>query len=280
MKLTPAQLKGRIKNLAQKNHADARILIRIYMMERFLERLSVFQYKDNFIIKGGILVTSLIGVALRSTMDIDTSIKNLNLSEADIRKAVNKICAIDLDDDVTFQLKQCSQIMDEMEYPGIRVTLNAFLGKMPIPMKLDISTGDIITPREVQHQYRLMLENRAITLWSYNLETLLAEKLQTILARGVLNTRMRDLYDFYELTTVYQDKISTATLQMAFQKTCTKRNTLNLLQQGPRIIKLISTDPGLKELWQSYQKKYPYAVTIPYPAIIDRLRTIWNLTFF
>lgn len=169
MKFSPAQLKGRIKILAQKNHADARILIRIYMMERFLERLAVSRYKDKFIIKGGILVTSLIGVSLRSTMDIDASIKNYNLSESDIRKAIKEICMINLQDDVTFQLKQFSRIMDEMEYPGIRITLDAFLGKMLVPMKLDISTGDVITPREVEYQYTLLLDavplHYGLTTW-------------------------------------------------------------------------------------------------------------------
>lgn len=121
MKLSQDQLRGRIKNLAQKNNADARILLRLYMIERFLERVSISRYNDNFIIKGGVLVTSLIGVALRSTMDIDTTIKNLNLSESDIQRTVKEICAIDLQDDVTFQIKQISHIMDEMEYPGIRI---------------------------------------------------------------------------------------------------------------------------------------------------------------
>ena len=151
MKLSQDQLRGRIKNLAQKNNADARILLRLYMIERFLERVSISRYNDNFIIKGGVLVTSLIGVALRSTMDIDTTIKNLNLSESDIQRTVKEICAIDLQDDVTFQIKQISHIMDEMEYPGIRITMNAYLNRMLIPMKIDISTGDIITPSEVQH---------------------------------------------------------------------------------------------------------------------------------
>jgi predicted nucleotidyltransferase component of viral defense system len=276
MKFSPAQLKGRIKILAQKNHADARILIRIYMMERFLERLSFSRYKDKFIIKGGILVTSLIGVALRSTMDIDASIKNYNLSERDIHKAIKEICMINLQDDVTFQLKQFSRIMDEMEYPGIRITLDAFLGKMLVPMKLDISTGNVITPREVEYQYTLLLEDRSITLWSYNLETLLAEKLQTILTRGLLNTRMRDFYDLYELTTIYSDKIDLPTLKSAFQKTCAKRDTINLLQQGPEIIQMISTNTGLENLWQNYQKKYPYAAGISYVSIVQLLQKLWD----
>lgn len=255
MKLTPAQLKGRLKNLANQHHADARTLMRLYMMERFLERISASEYRDNFIIKGGILVTSLIGVALRSTMDIDTTIKNLNLSDEDIHRIVDEICVIDLQDDVKFQVKQLSRIMDEMDYPGIRVTLNAFLGNMPVPMKIDISTGDVITPREIHHQYKLLLEDRSILLWSYNLETLLSEKLQTVLARGLLNTRMRDFYDLYELSKIYYDKIDIATLKSAFTATCAKRDTQNLFEDAPQVITKIQQDNNLMALWKSYQKK-------------------------
>ena len=147
MQLTPEQVKGRIKNVAKENKADARTLMRIYMMERFLERVASSQYKDNFIIKGGMLVTAMVGVALRSTMDIDTSIKNQNLSAEDARRIVDEIKDIDLGDGVTFEVKEVSNIMDEMEYPGIRFTMNAVMGKLVTPMKIDISTGDVITPR-------------------------------------------------------------------------------------------------------------------------------------
>ena len=276
MNLSPAQLKGRIKNLAKKNHSDARILIRIYMMERFLERVSVSRYKDKFIIKGGILVTSLIGVALRSTMDIDTTIKNLNLSAEDIEFSIKEICSIDLQDDITFQIKQLSHIMDEMEYPGIRITINAFLGKMPVPMKLDISTGDVITPREIQYQYKLLLEDRSIPLWSYNLETLLAEKLQTVLSRGTFNTRMRDFYDLHELFHVYHDKISPAILKDAFQATCIKRKTPSLLTTGTQILATLQQDSNLSVLWGSYQKKYSYAFDISYLDVIKSTTALWQ----
>lgn len=277
MKLTPAQLKGRLKNLATQHHADARTLMRLYMMERFLERISASNYRDNFIIKGGILVTSLIGVALRSTMDIDATIKNLNLSDEDIRRIVDEICTIDLQDDVKFQVKQLSRIMDEMDYPGIRVTLNAFLGNMPVPMKIDISTGDVITPREIHHQYKLLLEDRTILLWSYNLETLLSEKLQTVLARGQLNTRMRDFYDLYELSRIYRDKIDTVTLKCAFTATCVKRDIPNLLQDAPQVITKIQQDNNLMVLWKSYQKKYTYATNISYDDIMLSLIQLWEL---
>lgn len=195
MQLTPEQVKGRIKNVAKENKADARTLMRIYMMERFLERVASSRYKDNFIIKGGMLVTAMVGVALRSTMDIDTSIKNQNLSAEDARRIVDEIKDIDLDDGVTFVVKDVSNIMDEMEYPGIRFTMNAMMGKLVTPMKIDISTGDVITPRAIEYNYKLLLDDRSINLWSYNLETILAEKLQTVLARGLLNTRMRGYQD-------------------------------------------------------------------------------------
>lgn len=277
MKMTTEQLKGHIRSLAQKNHADARILIRIYMMERFLERLSVSSYKNKFIIKGGILVTSMIGVALRATMDIDTTIKNLNLSEEDIRNVITKICEIDLQDDVQFKIKQLSQIMDEMEYPRLRITMNALLGPMIVPMKIDVSTGDKITPREIQYAYKLLLEDRTIPLWTYNLETLLAEKLQTVLARGPLNTRMRDYYDIHELLQAYHENIDPCTLKNAFQATCSKRNTSSLLETGMQILSNLSSDNHLSELWNSYQKKYPYASDISYQSIIKSTTILFRM---
>lgn len=149
MALTAEQVKGRIKNLAKQNGADARVLVRLYMMERFLERVSVSQYAGNFVIKGGILVTSMVGIAMRSTMDIDASIRNRDLSEEDARRIVDEVAAINLDDDIRFQINDVSGIMDEMEYPGIRITMDAIMGKMVTPIKIDISTGDIITPRAV-----------------------------------------------------------------------------------------------------------------------------------
>lgn len=268
MKLTPAQLKGRIKSLAQKNHADARILLRIFMMERFLERISVSPYRDHFIIKGGILVTSMIGVTLRSTMDIDASIKNEELSEEHLLRMLTEISAIDLDDGITFRVKRAEQIMDEMEYPGIRVAMEAALGPMPIPLKLDISTGDVITPREIRYDYKLLTEDRSIPLWSYNLETILAEKLQTVLARGVLNTRMRDFYDIHELSRLYAETIDVPTLRAAFQATCHKRGTERLLEEGNSILHGLADDPALQKLWASYQKKFSYAADLSYADII------------
>ena len=276
MGFTPEQIKGRIKSVAKQNNADARTLMRIYMMERFLERLTQSEYRDNFIIKGGILVTAMIGVAHRSTMDIDTSMKNLNLSAEDALRVVNQVKDIDLDDGVSFEVKDVSNIMDEMEYPGIRVTMNANVGKLITPLKIDISTGDVITPRAIEFNYDLLLEDRSISLWSYNLETILAEKLQTVLARGILNTRMRDFYDIRMLLDTYEDKVNKAVLKDAFAATCKKRETDHLQEQAEEIIKIIEADEQLQVLWRAYQKKYSYAAEIDYASVINGVRKLMD----
>ena len=276
MGFTPEQIKGRIKSVAKQNNADARTLMRIYMMERFLERLAQSEYRDNFIIKGGILVTAMIGVAHRSTMDIDTSMKNLNLSAEDALRVVNQVKDIDLDDGVSFDVKDVSNIMDEMEYPGIRVTMNANVGRLITPLKIDISTGDVITPRAIEFNYDLLLEDRSISLWSYNLETILAEKLQTVLARGILNTRMRDFYDIRMLLDTYEDKVNKAVLKDAFAATCKKRGTDHLQEQAEEIIKIIEADEQLQVLWRAYQKKYSYAAETDYVSVISGVRKLMN----
>ena len=276
MGFTPEQIKGRIKSVAKQNNADARTLMRIYMMERFLERLTQSEYRDNFIIKGGILVTAMIGVAHRSTMDIDTSMNNLNLSAEDALRVVNQVKDIDLDDGVSFEVKDVSNIMDEMEYPGIRVTMNANVGRLITPLKIDISTGDVITPRAIEFNYDLLLEDHSISLWSYNLETILAEKLQTVLARGILNTRMRDFYDIRMLVDTYEDKVNKAVLKDAFAATCKKRGTDNLQEQAEEIVKIIEADEQIQVLWRAYQKKYSYAADIDYASVISGVRKLMD----
>lgn len=219
MAITSSQLKGRINALAKQDNADARLLMRMYMMNHFLERLSVSSYKDNFIINGGILVTSMVGISMRSTMDIDTTIKNLDISTDNIQKIITEIANINIYDEISFEIKRIYNIMDSFEYPGVRVELNALMDKMITPFKIDISTGDIITPSEIKYSYNLIIEDKKINLWTYNLETILAEKLQTVLARDVFNTRMRDFYDIYTLMNLYKNKIDNTVLSEAFKVT-------------------------------------------------------------
>ena len=274
MALTKEQLKGRIKNLAKENNADPRLLMRLYMMERFIERASVSKYKDNFIIKGGILVTSLVGISLRSTLDIDSTIKNQSISENDAMRMIDDICKIDIGDGVSSEVKNSSTIMDEMEYPGIRFTLNVIMDGLITPIKIDISTGDVITPRAIEYQYNFLLEDRTATLLSYNLETILAEKLQAILNRELLNTRMRDFYDIYVLFSMYENTINVDVLKEAFYATCKKRNSINLIKNSNLLINTISNSDVLENRWNEYQKKFAYVQGISYEDTINNIKIL------
>ena len=274
MYLTPAQIKGRIKNVAKQNGSDPITLLRIYMMERFLERITYSKYKDDFIVKGGILVTSMIGISMRSTMDIDTTIRNFDLTKEETTRIVNEIKDISLDDHIEFILNDVSDIMDNMEYPGIRIHMDAKLENLIVPIKIDISTGDVITPREIRYEYPLLLEDKSIQLWSYNLETILAEKIQTILSRGLLNTRMRDFYDVTTLFDRYNDSINYNDLSLAFDKTCRKRETLSLLEHYEEILCSISEDSTLQNLWKNYCRKYKYASHIEFSTNLEIIKQL------
>lgn len=276
MYLTPAQIKGRIKNVAKQNGSDPITLLRIYMMERFLERITYSKYKDDFIVKGGILVTSMIGISMRSTMDIDTTIRNFDLTKEETTRIVSEIKDISLDDHIEFILNDVSDIMDNMEYPGIRIHMDAKLENLIVPIKIDISTGDVITPREIRYEYPLLLEDKSIQLWSYNLETILAEKIQTILSRGLLNTRMRDFYDITTLFDRYNDQINYNDLLLAFDKTCSKRETLSLLEHYEEILCSISEDSTLQNLWKNYCRKYKYASHIEFSTNLEIIKQLMS----
>lgn len=276
MYLTPAQIKGRIKNVAKQNGSDPITLLRIYMMERFLERITYSKYKDDFIVKGGILVTSMIGISMRSTMDIDTTIRNFDLTKEETTRIVNEIKDISLDDHIEFILNDVSDIMDNMEYPGIRIHMDAKLENLIVPIKIDISTGDVIAPREVRYEYPLLLEDKSIQLWSYNLETILAEKIQTILSRGLLNTRMRDFYDVTTLFDRYNDSINYNDLSLAFDKTCRKRERLSVLEHYEEILCSISEDSTLQNLWKNYCRKYKYASHIEFSTNLEIIKQLMS----
>ncbi len=193
---TSRQLKDLIRNVAKGNSGRSQLLIRNYAMERFLERVALSKYRDNFILKGGMLVSAMVGLDNRATMDIDTTIRNLSLDVEHAEQIVEEIASMELDDNIRFSIKDVSNIMDEAEYGGVRLSLDAFLDTMKIPLKIDISTGDAITPAEITYHYKLMFEQRYISLWAYPLETILAEKIETVLTRTIFNTRLRDFMTY------------------------------------------------------------------------------------
>ena len=275
---TARQLKDLIRNLSKKKSADAQILMRNYMMERFLERISLSEYKNQFILKGGMLVAAMVGLDARATMDLDATIKGTNVSVEDVEMIISKIISIPLNDGVLFRIKRISEIMEEADYPGVRVSTETKFDGVITPLKIDISTGDIITPREIKYNFNLMFENRTIEVWAYNLETVLAEKLETVISRNVTNTRMRDFYDIYILQKLHGKQLKKQVLWNALVATARKRGTLEQINSGDRreIFDEIEISSVMENLWKTYQKNYSYAADISWHTIMKSICTLYG----
>lgn len=266
------QLKDLIRNLSKEVGIEAHVLIRKYMMERFLERVSSSKYNGSFILKGGMLVAAFVGVEARATMDIDTTIKDIPVTIVDMERTITEISNIDLEDNVKFRIKKVSEIMDEAEYSGIRFSMDAVLDGAVIPLKIDISTGDVITPREVAYSYKLMFEDRTIPIMTYPIETVLAEKLETVISRSITNTRMRDFYDIHIL--LKSQNINADILALALERTAKKRGNFNLLENAESVLKIVKSDEDMKRLWNIYQKKFKYAGEYTWDEVIHSVREL------
>ena len=274
---TARQLKDLIRNLSRKKSADAQLLMRNYMMERFLERISLSEYRDKFILKGGMLVAAMVGLDARSTMDLDATVKGANVNIEDIENLISAIVSVPIDDGVKFQLKSISEIMDEAEYPGIRVNLTTTFDGVVTPLKIDISTGDVITHREVRYSFKLMLEDRSIDIWAYNLETVLAEKMETIITRTTTNTRMRDFYDIYILEQLHGSTLNQHTLHDALLATANKRGTEKYLTDAKNVLDEVENSPIMQKLWESYRRKFSYAAELEWNIIMEAVRSLYAL---
>lgn len=274
---TARQLKDLIRNLSREKSADAQILMRNYMMERFLERISLSEYRDKFILKGGMLVAAMVGLDARSTMDLDATIKGANVNVEDIENLISSIVTVPIDDGVKFQLKSISEIMDEAEYPGIRVSMSTTFDGVVTPLKIDISTGDAITPREVRYSFKLMLEDRSIDIWAYNLETVLAEKLETIITRATTNTRMRDFYDIYILEQLHGTTLNPKILHDALLATAHKRGSEKYLNQAEEVFDEVENDLVMQKLWEAYCKKLSYASDLEWDVIMKAIHRLYVL---
>ena len=266
------QLKDLIRNLSKEVGIEAHVLIRKYMMERFLERVSSSKYNGSFILKGGMLVAAFVGVEARATMDIDTTIKGISVTIVDMERTITEISNIDLDDNVKFRIKKVSEIMDEAEYSGIRFSMDAVLDGAVIPLKIDISTGDVITPREIAYSYKLMFEDRTIPIMTYPIETVLAEKLETVISRSITNTRMRDFYDIHML--LKSQNINADILALALERTAKKRGNFSLLENAESVLKIVKSDEDMKRLWNIYQKKFKYAGEYTWDEVIHSVREL------
>lgn len=268
------QLKSVIKKIAKDKNISAQILLQNYMLERFLERISCSKYKNNYILKGGFLIASMIGVNMRSTMDMDATIKGYPLNKETIIEMIDNIIRIPLDDGISFNRGIVQEIREKDEYIGYRVSLIGNYEKMSVPLKLDITTGDKITPKEIEYTYKLMLDERSINILAYNLSTILAEKLETVVARGDQNTRLRDYYDIFILIKLESQNIEISTLQMALRETAKKRGTYDRIKEFDQVIEIIEFSDIMQQRWRNYSKNFSYAEDIRLEEICAVIKNI------
>ena len=270
------QFKDKIKNIALKNHVPAQAVLQSFMLERLLERISVSKYKEMFVLKGGMLIASMVGINNRTTMDMDATLRGYPLSENAIREACSEICAIQLDDEVILTLDHIIPIREEDEYGGFRVAILARYELINTPLKIDITTGDIITPDAVRYSFHSNFEDKLIEVWAYNIETILAEKVETILRRSVLNTRPRDYYDVYIIMKTHRSVINKELFITALNATSEKRGSLSALQDKEKILGTIQSDAIMRQRWERYCKENYYATGIAFDDVAEILIEIVN----
>ena len=277
---TARQLKDKVKNLVGDTNLNnkSQTMVRNFIMERFLERISQSEYRDNFILKGGMLVASLIGLDMRATMDIDTTVRSLPLTMPEAEKIIKEIIDVPLGDGVKFEVLHTSNIMEEHDYPGIRFTLRAQFDKMNEKIKIDISTGDVITPAAVIYSYKLMFEERSIPIYTYNIETLLAEKLETVMARGTANTRMRDFYDIHVILEQEKDSIVIENLQKAFLATSQKRDTVHLIPRFYEILDEINQSELMERDWNNFKNNTFFVGDLTWQDVLISTSKLAELT--
>lgn len=263
-------LMDKTKNLALKNNITTNEVLQNYMFERVLERLSVSKYKNNFILKGGLLLSSIMGISTRTTMDMDACVKGLNLTDEELYKVLNEILNIDIKDGIKFEIKNSEPIKEEDDYSGLKYNVLATFDNLRVNLSIDIATGDIITPSEIEYDYKMMFEDRSLKIMTYNIESIIAEKLQTVIARGILNSRMKDYYDLYYLIT--HKNFSKENLRMAISRTFLKRQTSS--ENIDEKILDIENSEFVKELWIKYSNKYTYANNIEFITVVETLKSI------
>ena len=267
-------LKAKVSNLSKKTNIPNKYLIQNFMFEALLKRISISKYKDKFIIKGGLLLSSIFGVDLRSTMDLDTTIKDLSLDRETITKAIKEIINIDLDDNIKLEIENIKDIREEDLYQGFEVNLKAEFDGLKTNLMIDITTGDVITYKEIEFKYSTIFDNKTINIMTYNYETIIAEKFESIISRNIDNTRMKDYYDLYMFVNLKWDDINKTVLRKAIINTSKVRETLDYIDDANRYIELISDDSRLKLLWDSYKNNYEYAKDINFEDTINAIKVI------
>ena len=277
---TSEQIKGAIRNISKKTGINPNSLLQMCLFEGILEKLSKSKYSENFILKGGLLISSLIGVDMRSTMDMDTTLRGIPLNEVSITKILNEILAIEIDADIEYKLIKLSPIRQEDVYEDFCASISCIFGKINATLNIDITTGDVITPREMNYSYSKILEEGTIPIMTYTIETILAEKFETISSRNITTTRARDFYDLYMIYSIYKDKIDKDILRKAIERTSKYRGSFETALQYKEIVELFRESETPKKLWKKYIQNNPYAKDVDFLdaiSVYEEIGTVLNV---
>ena len=268
---TPEQLKGAIRNIAKEKNLHAQEVLQIFLFEHILERLSLSPYKKNFVLKGGLLISSMIGISERTTMDMDTTVRGIPMEEENIERIIKEIFAIDTGDGITFTFNKMEPIREDDDYNNFRVHFTAAYGKIQDKMKIDITTGDQITPAAIEYSFHTLFDEKDISVMAYTLETILAEKYETILRRGIGNTRARDFYDLHILFHLYRETINPAYFKIAVNHTAAKRGSSKLMPRYRELCEEIKDEPALANLWHIYTEDFSYAAHLSFDDVVQNV---------
>ena len=274
---TSEQIKGAIRNISKKTGVNPNSLLQMCLFEGILEKLSKSKYSENFILKGGLLISSLIGVDMRSTMDMDTTVRGIPLNEDSISNILNEILAIEIDADIEYNLIKLSSIRQEDVYEDFCASISCVFGKINATLNIDITTGDVITPREMNYSYSKIIEEGTIPIMTYTIETILAEKFETISSRNITTTRARDFYDLYMIYSIYKDKINKDTLRKAIERTSKYRGSFEMALQYKEIVELFKESEAPKELWGKYVQNNLYAKDVDFLDTISVYKEIGDV---
>ena len=269
MMRSDAGLKGKIKALAKKSNLKPQELLQMYLFEHLLMRLEKSDYAETFVLKGGLLISSMTGVAQRTTMDMDTTVIGVDMDEGTVSKAVAVICAVDAGDGMEYSFERIEPIREGDEYANWRAHLRVRYGKIDAPVKIDITTGDEIVPGRIEYRYPLMFEEGSVRVLSYPLETVLAEKLETVLSRGIANTRGRDYYDICTLLRLKSGEIDRGSLREAVVAIASRRGSLGRMGDYEVVLSEVRSSDMMRGIWSSYVSASPYAADLDFDEVVD-----------
>lgn len=271
---TPEQLKGQIRSFAEKHKLMSQEVLQMFLFERVLERLAVSEYKDNFILKGGLLISSMLGIKERTTMDMDTTVIGITMEKDVIETIIQQILLIDVGDGITFEYKKIEPIREKDDYNNFRAYFNAIYGKICNPMKIDITTGDKITPAAIEYSYPCILDRESIPVKAYSPETIIAEKFETIIRRNIGTTRARDFYDLLRMFEFYKERIAPSLLRMAVQNTANKRGSVVEMSEWREICSEMREDSALHNLWKNYKKTNEFASMLRFEDVLQGVEDV------